>query len=268
MNPAPRFLPLRLTSPLQAPLLWHPAGQHRRSFRALSPLWLPYPLAVPLGFLPRAATTTVPPHAWPDSSVIYVRRGVGAGAAGTHGTPRAALHREVRAGATGTLCAPGATLSQEVDTRAALSREVDAGATGTHGAPGAALCWEVGAGALGTHGAPRAALRRDVGTRAARTRGAPEASLSREVGTGAVGTHGAPEAALSREVGVGAPGTRGAPEVALSQEVGARAGVGARLASGWCLIILSSPLRPVHRHHPRSPPPLMLHLPILIGVQL
>jgi hypothetical protein len=39
----PRFSPLGPTSPLQVPLLWHLAGQHRRSLRALSPLWLPYP---------------------------------------------------------------------------------------------------------------------------------------------------------------------------------------------------------------------------------
>jgi hypothetical protein len=31
------------TSPLQVPLLRHPADQHRRSLQALSPLWLPYP---------------------------------------------------------------------------------------------------------------------------------------------------------------------------------------------------------------------------------
>jgi hypothetical protein len=40
---APRFPPLGPTSPLQVPLLRHPTGQHRRSLRGLSPLWLPYP---------------------------------------------------------------------------------------------------------------------------------------------------------------------------------------------------------------------------------
>jgi hypothetical protein len=39
----PGFSPLGPTSPLQVPLLRHPAGQHRRSLQALSPLWLPYP---------------------------------------------------------------------------------------------------------------------------------------------------------------------------------------------------------------------------------
>jgi hypothetical protein len=84
-------------------------------------------LAVPLGFLPRVATTAVPratppappaapcvaptvppavtdgppPRTWPTSLVAYIQREVGAGAAGTHGTPGAALSREVGAGAPG-----------------------------------------------------------------------------------------------------------------------------------------------------------------------
>jgi hypothetical protein len=103
---------------------------------------LPAPV-IPLGFLPRAATTTAlpsvtddpPPRTWPASPVIYVRWEVGVGAVGTLGA-----------------------------SVAALSREVGAGAVGTHDAPRAALRREVGAGALGTHGAPGAALRREVGT--------------------------------------------------------------------------------------------------------
>jgi hypothetical protein len=98
---------------------------------------LPTPV-VPLGFLPRAATTAAPPlvtiglspRTWPASPVTYVRREVGARAAGTRGAPRAALNREVGAGAVGTRGAPGAV----------LCREVGGGAAGTHGAPGAALC--------------------------------------------------------------------------------------------------------------------------------
>jgi hypothetical protein len=39
----PRFPPLGPTSPLHVPLLRHLVGQHWRSLRALSPLWLPYP---------------------------------------------------------------------------------------------------------------------------------------------------------------------------------------------------------------------------------
>jgi hypothetical protein len=39
----PLFPPLRPTSPLQVPILRHLIGQHRRSPRALSPFWLPYP---------------------------------------------------------------------------------------------------------------------------------------------------------------------------------------------------------------------------------
>jgi hypothetical protein len=40
---APQFPPLGPTSPLQVPLLRHPVGRHRRSLRALSLLWFPYP---------------------------------------------------------------------------------------------------------------------------------------------------------------------------------------------------------------------------------
>jgi hypothetical protein len=117
---------------------------------------------------------------------------VGTGAAGTHGAPGAALHREVGAEVVGTRGAPGAALSREVGagaagTRytsvAALSREVRARATGTRGAPGAALSREAGAGAAGTRGAPEAALRREAGTVAQTTRSDPEAALSREAGT-------------------------------------------------------------------------------------
>jgi hypothetical protein len=39
----PTVSTIRTPSPLQVPLLRHLAGQHRRSLRALSPLWLPYP---------------------------------------------------------------------------------------------------------------------------------------------------------------------------------------------------------------------------------
>jgi hypothetical protein len=132
---------------------------------------LPAP-AVPPEFLPRATTTVAPPavtdgpppRTWPASPITYVRREVGAAAAGIRGTPEAALRREVGAGAAGTRGTPGA----------ALRREVDARATGTHGAPGAALSWEVGARAAGTRGAPGAALRREVGAEAVGTRGAPE----------------------------------------------------------------------------------------------
>jgi hypothetical protein len=81
---------------------------------------LPTP-AVPPRFLPRAAITVVPPavidgsppHTWPTSPVTYVRREVGAGAAGTRGAPEAALRREVGAGATGTRGALGAALRRE-----------------------------------------------------------------------------------------------------------------------------------------------------------
>jgi hypothetical protein len=89
---------------------------------------LPAP-AVPPGFLPQAATTAAPcatppaapraaptvppavtdsppPRTWPGSPVAYVRREVGAGAAGTRGAPRAALNREVGAGAVGHMAPP------------------------------------------------------------------------------------------------------------------------------------------------------------------
>jgi hypothetical protein len=64
-------------------------------------------LTVPLGFLPRAVTTVEPPaitdgsspRTWLASQVAYVRREVGAGAAGTRGISGAALRREVGAGA-------------------------------------------------------------------------------------------------------------------------------------------------------------------------
>jgi hypothetical protein len=117
---------------------------------------LPTP-PVPPGFLPWAATTTVPPTVtngpppctWPASPVTYIRREVGAGAAGTCGTPRAALRQEV-----------------------------GARAVGTRGSPAAALSWEMVTGAMGTRGAPRAAMRREVGTGAMGTRGAPGAAMS------------------------------------------------------------------------------------------
>jgi hypothetical protein len=102
---------------------------------------LPAP-TVPPGFLPQVATTVAPPtvtdgpppRTWPASPVAYVRREVGAGAAGTRGAPRA------------TLC-----------------WEAGAGAQATRGTPEAALSQEVGAKAAGTCGAPRAALRREAG---------------------------------------------------------------------------------------------------------
>jgi hypothetical protein len=105
---------------------------------------LPAP-TVPPGFLPQVATTVAPPtvtdgpppHTWPASLVAYVRREVGAGAAGTRGAPRATLCREAGAGAQATRGAPEAALSQEVGARAA----------GTCGAPRAALRREAGAGA-------------------------------------------------------------------------------------------------------------------------
>jgi hypothetical protein len=88
-------------------------------------------------------------------STVFIRPG----AAGTRGTPRAALHQEAGAGAQGA----------RADPRAALSREVGTEAAGTRGAPGAALrgpgaalSREVGTGAARTHGAPRVALRRDT----------------------------------------------------------------------------------------------------------
>jgi hypothetical protein len=63
---------------------------------------------------PVAVTDGLPPHTWPVSPVAYVRREVGAGAAGSRGTPRAALRREAGAGAQATRGSPKATLSQEV----------------------------------------------------------------------------------------------------------------------------------------------------------
>jgi hypothetical protein len=70
----------------------------------VAPLLAP---AVPPGFLPWAATTAAPPvvtddpppRIWLASLVAYVRREVGAGAAGTHGVPRAVLRWEAGAGA-------------------------------------------------------------------------------------------------------------------------------------------------------------------------
>jgi hypothetical protein len=63
---------------------------------------LPAPV-VPSGFLPRAANTAAPPTVmngpppctWLTSPVTYVRWEVGAGVKGTHGSPGAALSREV-----------------------------------------------------------------------------------------------------------------------------------------------------------------------------
>jgi hypothetical protein len=145
---------------------------------------LPTP-GVPLGFLPRKATTAAPPgvtdgpppRTWPASPVAYVQREVGARAAGTCGAPGAALRRET-----------------------------GARAQATRGDPGAALSREVGARAVGTRGAPGAALRRETGAGAAQaTRGGPGAALSREVGAEAVGTRGAPRGALSREAGTTPP---------------------------------------------------------------
>jgi hypothetical protein len=107
------------------------------------PLVAPLPAStVPPGFLPRAATKVAPPtitdgpppRTWPTLSVAYVRREVGARAAGTRDFPGAALRREA-----------------------------GAGAQATHGAHGAALRWEVGAGAAGTRDAPGAALRCEAG---------------------------------------------------------------------------------------------------------
>jgi hypothetical protein len=40
---SPTVSTIGTTSPLQVPLLRHPAGHHRRSLRDLCPLWLPYP---------------------------------------------------------------------------------------------------------------------------------------------------------------------------------------------------------------------------------
>jgi hypothetical protein len=115
---------------------------------------LPAP-TIPPGFLPRAATTVTPPlitigpptRTWLTSLVTYVRREVGAGAAGTCGTPGAALTWEVGTRAAGTRDTSGAALRQEVG----------AGAAGTRGAPGATLRREVGAGAT-----PGAALLRQL----------------------------------------------------------------------------------------------------------
>jgi hypothetical protein len=151
-------------------------------------------------------------------------------------------------------------------------REVRKGVAGTHGAPGPTPRRELGAGAAGTHGAPEAALRREVGTGAAVTCGSPGAALRREVGAGAAGTHGSPGAALSRE-----PGTTPPPPPPCPSKRGQGVVVpitppdnphGARLASRWCLIVLSSPLQPLHRCRPRSLPPLVLRLSIPIGVRL
>jgi hypothetical protein len=111
---------------------------------------------VPPGFLPLAATTAapptvtngLPPRIWPASPVAYVRREVGAGAAGTRGALRAVLRQEAGAGAQTTHGGP----------RAALSREVGARSAGTRGAPGAALSQEVGARTAATRDGPGAAL--------------------------------------------------------------------------------------------------------------
>jgi hypothetical protein len=157
----------------------------------------------------------------------------------------------------GTRVAPEATLRQEVGT----------GATGTRDTPGAALSREVGAGATGTHGAPGAALSREVGTGTSGTCGAPRAAMCWGIGVGALGTRGAPGAAsppfprpFVRGQDVVVPVTPlDNPHQMITR---------ARLASGWCLIIFSSLLRPLHRHHPRSPPSLVLRLSILIDVRL
>jgi hypothetical protein len=170
--------PRRRRHPDQAATLL-PPGQHRRSLRALSPLWLPYPPRQFLqdscpGRLPRlrharprlchlpSQTARHPihgrPHRLPTSggrwepeprghvgtSRAALRREAGAGAQVTCGAPRAALSREVGAGAAGTCDALGA----------ALRREAGVGAQATRGAPGAALCQEVGVGTAGTRGAP------------------------------------------------------------------------------------------------------------------
>jgi hypothetical protein len=194
-------------------------------------------LVVPPCFLPQrptmAAPPTVtngpPPRTWPASPVTYIRREVGAGAAGTRGDPRAALRREVGAGATGPCGALGAAPSPEVGVVAAgtrgspeavLRREVGARAAGPRGAHGAALCLEVGAGAVGTRGAPRAALRQEVGAGAVGTHGAPGAALHRQVGARAAATCGGLGAALSREVGARATVACGGPGAALSREAG------------------------------------------------
>jgi hypothetical protein len=104
---------------------------------------LPAP-AVPPGFLPRTATTAAPPtvtdgpppRTWPASPVTYVRREVGAGAAGTRDALRAALSREVGTGAARTRGTPGAVLRREVGAGAEAAE--------TRGGPGAALSQEAG----------------------------------------------------------------------------------------------------------------------------
>jgi hypothetical protein len=114
---------------------------------------LPTP-AVPPGFLSQAATTAAPPpvtigpptHTWSASPVTYVRREVGARAAGTRGVPRAELSREVGAGATGTCGTPRAALCREVGAGAAPSQAEGTGATGhpqTRPKPGGG-CWSHG----------------------------------------------------------------------------------------------------------------------------
>jgi hypothetical protein len=77
----------------------------------MAPLLAP---TVPPGFLSWVATMAAPPHTWPASPVAYVRREVGAGAAGTRGAPGVALRREAGAGAQATCGAPKAALSREV----------------------------------------------------------------------------------------------------------------------------------------------------------
>jgi hypothetical protein len=176
---------------------------------------------------PPPVTIGPPPRKWPASPVTYVRRGVGARVAGTHGTPGAALSWEVGAGSAGIHGAPVAALRQEVGagaagTRgapgAAPSREVGVGVAGTRGAPGVGPSPEAGAGATGTRGTHEAA--REVGAGAAATRDGPGAALSREGGAGAAATRGGPGAALSPEGGAGATATRGGPGATLSREAG------------------------------------------------
>jgi hypothetical protein len=166
MSPSPRSG--RRCLYLAATLL--PPGQHRRSLRALSPLWLPY---LPWQFLQDSCPGRLP---WLRHA-RHLRRLL------TRGVPKAALRREAGVGAQATRGAPGA----------ALRREVGAGAAVTRGTPGAALRRDVGARAQATRGAPGAALSQEARAGAAGTRGAPGAALSRVVGAGAAGTRDAPE---------------------------------------------------------------------------
>jgi hypothetical protein len=142
--------------------------------------------------------------------------------------------------------------------------------------PVAYVQWEVGARAAGTRDTLGAALRREVGAAAAGTRDAPGAALCREAGAGAQATCGGPGAALSQEAGTTplppllrpSVGSQGVVVSVMPPDNPHRMITRGKTASGWCLIVLSSPPRPLHRHRPRSPPPLVLRLPIPIDVRL